>query len=105
MSKAEFKRFKNKDLEELANELELPPKSPYKNIERLLQKKLKILLDAERWKDLQIFPKDNPEKLRGSKIKNLCSMRISKQCRLIFIWERNQAWEIDINKHDKDYGK
>jgi hypothetical protein len=48
MSKAEFKRFKNKDLEELANELELPSKSPYKNIERLLQKKLKILLDAER---------------------------------------------------------
>jgi len=48
MSKTEFKRFKNKDLEELANELELPPKSPYKNLEKLLQKKLKVLLDAER---------------------------------------------------------
>src|SRR6185436_17458365 len=100
MELKELKRFKNKELEELANELELPPKSPYKNIERLLQKKLKILLDAERWQDLQIFPKDKPEKLRGRKVKNLCSMRVSKQYRLIFIWENNQAWEIDINKHD-----
>lgn len=100
----ELKKFKDKDLEELANELELPPKSDYKNIEGVLQKKLKILLDAEKWEDLQIFPKNNPEKLRGSKVKNLCSMRINKQYRLIFIWENNQAWEIEINKHDKRYG-
>ena len=42
MNKTELKRLKNKELEELTNELELPPKSPYKNIESLLQKKLKI---------------------------------------------------------------
>ena len=48
MSKAELKRFKNKGLEKLANELELSSKSPYKSIGRLLKKKLKILLDAER---------------------------------------------------------
>ncbi|CAJ0845136.1 8023_t:CDS:2 [Entrophospora sp. SA101] len=60
----ELKRFKNRELEELANELELPPKSPYKNIQKLLRRKLKILLDAEKWQDLQIFPNSNPEKLR-----------------------------------------
>ena len=66
MSKAELKRFKNKGLEELANELELSSKFPYKNIGRLLKKKLKILLDAERWRNLQIFPKDKSEKLPTS---------------------------------------
>ena len=105
MPKTEWKKFKNKELEELTKELELPPKSDWKNIEKVLQKKLKILLDAEKWQDLQIFPKNNPEKLKGSASKNLCSMRINDQYRLVFIWENNQAWEIDINKHDKSYGK
>ncbi|CAG8770409.1 22710_t:CDS:2, partial [Racocetra persica] len=48
----------------LANELELPPKSNWKNIEKVLRRKLKILLDAEKWQDLQIFPNNKPEKLR-----------------------------------------
>lgn len=39
MNKTELKRFKNKELEELANELELPPKSPYKNLEEILSKR------------------------------------------------------------------
>ncbi|CAI2161881.1 5540_t:CDS:1 [Funneliformis geosporum] len=100
-----YKRFKNQELEELTNELELSPKSSYKNIEKLLRKKLKILLDAEKWQDLQCFPNNNPEKLRGSKIKNQCSLKVNQQYRLIFIWQNNKAWEIEINKHDKSYGK
>ena len=37
--KAELKKFKDKHLEELASELELPLNFPYKNLEKLLQKK------------------------------------------------------------------
>ena len=101
----EWKKFKNKELEDLANEQTLPSKSPYKNIQSSLQRKLKILLDAEKWQDLQSFPNNNPEKLKGSKTKNLCSIKVNDQYRLIFVWENNQAWAIDINKHDKQYGK
>ena len=85
MEKINLKRFKDKELEDLANELELPPKSAYKNIQAVLQRKLKILLNAEKWEDLQSFPNNNPENLKGSKIKNLCSLKVNDQYRLLFI--------------------
>lgn len=105
MGKKELKKFKNQELASLVQEISLPPKSDYKNIQAAIQRKLKILLDAEKWKDLQIFPNNKPEKLKSSQVQNLCSLRINDKYRLLFIWENNQAWEIDINKHDKKYGK
>ena len=95
-------KFKNLDLERLAQEIPLPSKSNYKNIERILQRRLNFLLAATKWQDLFILSGTNPEKLKGT---DLCSMRVNQQYRLIFKWQDNQAWEIDIDKHDKNYGK
>lgn len=97
-----MKKFKSKDLELLSNEFCLQSKSQFHNVENQIRRKLKILLDANNWKDLLIFPGNRPEKLKNS---DLCSIRINDQYRLTFIWENNQAWEIDINSHDKNYGK
>jgi len=95
-------KFKNKKLQALYYDEVLSGKSDFKIIERQLRRKLTFLLDATRWQDLFLISGNKPEKLQGS---DLCSIRINEQYRLTFIWEDNQAWEIDINKHDKNYGK
>jgi plasmid maintenance system killer protein len=44
---------------------------------------------------------------RLEKIGDKHSIRLSKQYRLLFIWDKEQknAYDISINKHDKKYGK
>ncbi|WNE41382.1 MAG: hypothetical protein AM1032_000122 [Mycoplasmataceae bacterium] len=60
-----MKKFKSKDLELLSNDYPLQSKSPFHNIESQIRRKLKILLDADNWKDLLIFPGNRPEKLKN----------------------------------------
>lgn len=102
VEKISLVKFKNIELSNLSKRYSLSPKSDFKNIERQLVRKLRILLFATNWQDLVKTPGNHAEKLKGS---GLCSIRINNQYRLIFIWEGNQAWEIDINKHGKNYGK
>ncbi len=77
----------------------------YKNLNVFIRKKLELLLSSQSLKDLHLTPGIRLEKLKAKGQKYLYSIRINRQYRIIFIWENNEAWEIEINKHDKSYGK
>ena len=94
-----LKKFKSQEVENLANRYP-SPQYPL-SVNKLAPRKLLLVAQAKNLRELSNYPANRLEKLVGNK----WSIRISKQYRIVFIWENNQAWEIDINKHDKKYGK
>ena len=96
-------RFKDKDAEALwRGEIVLK----YQKIKKAGYKKLHSLINAVNLNDLYLTPGNHAEELRNKK--DYYSIRINKQYRIIFKWDKkaaNQAEEIIINKHDKSYGK
>jgi toxin HigB-1 len=81
MLKSEFKRFRDKDAESLVNDEEV---IAYKNIQVSVRKKLELLLSSQSLKDLALVPGNRLEKLSGHK-KNLYSIRINQQYRILFL--------------------
>jgi len=59
---------------------------------------LKITANAHDKRDFETFSGLLLEKIKGTK--NHYSIRINRQWRIFFVWENNEAWEIEINKHD-----
>jgi len=49
------------------------------------------------------YPSNHFEKLHSGKYIGYRSIRINKQYRLLFLCQINQAYELEINKHDKKY--
>ena len=62
------------------------------NVGRL---KLRVLNNAQDITDLRIPPSNRLEKLTG-KLNKFYSIRINKQWRIIFIWEKGNAIEMGI---------
>ena len=96
-------RFKGKDAEALWKGEWV---SKYQNIKKVAYKKLHSLINASNINDLYLIPGNHTEELRSKK--GYYSIRINEQYRIIFKWDKkgaNQAEEIEINKHDKSYGK
>ena len=66
--------------------------------------RIKVVVNARDKRDFDTFSGFRLEKIEGTK--NHYSIRIGGKWRCFFIWEDNQAWEIDINDHDyKKVGK
>ena len=96
-------RFKDKDAEALWKGEWV---SKYQNIKKVAYKKLHSLINASNLNDLYLIPGNHTEELRGKK--DYYSVRINDQYRLIFKWDKkgaNKAEEIEINPHNKRYGK
>jgi proteic killer suppression protein len=64
-------------------------------IQNVGRRKLRMLNNSQDISDLRIPPSNRLEKLSG-KVKEFYSIRINIQWRIIFIWERGNASEVEI---------
>jgi proteic killer suppression protein len=64
-------------------------------LHRVARRKLLYLNDAERLKDLRAPPGNRIEALKGD-WKGYHSIRINIQWRIVFRWERGQAFDVRV---------
>jgi len=64
-------------------------------IQQIGRRKLRMLNNSFEIADLMIPPSNKPEKLKG-KSKDFYSIRINDQWRIVFRWENNNAFEVEI---------
>ena len=67
----------------------------FRNIERVAQRKLRLLHDAETLKDLAAVPGNRLETLGGDR-RGQCSIRINDQWRICFEWRNRGAENVEI---------
>jgi proteic killer suppression protein len=64
-------------------------------IQQTARRKLRMLNNSQNIADLMIPPSNRLEKLSG-KLKDYYSIRINDQWRIIFKWENNHSYEVEI---------
>ncbi len=64
-------------------------------IQQVGRRKLRILNNSQNIADLMIPPSNRIEKLSGN-LKDFYGIRIYDQWRIIFKWDNNQAFEVEI---------
>ena len=64
-------------------------------IQQIGRRKLRMLNNSHNITDLRIPPSNRLEKLKGNK-KDFYSIRINNQWRIIFKWENNNSFEVEI---------
>ena len=64
-------------------------------IQQVGRRKLRMLNNSQNLKDLTIPPSNKLEKLSGN-LKDFYSIRINDRWRIIFKWENNHAFEVEI---------
>jgi proteic killer suppression protein len=64
-------------------------------IQSIGRRKLRMLHNSQSILDLRIPPSNRLEKLSGN-LSDFYSIRINNQWRIIFIWENNQAYQVQI---------
>lgn len=62
-------------------------------IQQIGRRKLRMINNSQNILDLRIPPSNRLEKLKGT---NFYSIRINDQWRIIFEWENNNAYSIEI---------
>lgn len=67
----------------------------WKKIEKVALRKLEQLNQVKNLFELTFPPNNRLEALRGN-WKGYYSIRINKQFRLVFIWEKSQAYQVQI---------
>jgi toxin HigB-1 len=87
-----LKTFGDKHTEKLWKEKTSPK---WKNIQTVALRKLEQLNKSESLLELTVPPHNRLEALRG-KWKGYYSIRINKQYRIVFIWEKRNAYEVEI---------
>jgi toxin HigB-1 len=68
------------------------------DIQQVGRRKLRILNNSQNVGDLRILPSNHLEKLSGNS-KDFYSIRINDQWRIIFRWENNHAFEVEITDY------
>ena len=64
-------------------------------VQEIGRRKLRMLNNSQNVNDLMIPPSNRLEKLKGT-LKAFYSIRINDQWRIIFKWESNNAFEVEI---------
>ena len=64
-------------------------------IQQIGRRKLRMINNSQSVTDLRIPPSNRLERLKG-KAKDFHSIRINDQWRIVFIWESNNAYEVEI---------
>ncbi len=59
------------------------------------RRKLRMLNNAQTLTDLRVPPSNYLEKLAGN-LKDYYSIRVNRQWRIIFIWEADNAYDVQI---------
>ena len=62
-------------------------------IQKVCRRKLRMLNNAQNLTDLMIPPSNRLEKLQGTEY---YSIRINDQWRIVFRWEENNAYDVEI---------
>jgi len=69
-----------------------------RNVQNIGLRKLRMLNNAKTLKDLRSPPGNRLEKLSGDR-EGQYSIRINNQWRVCFIWEGNDAYEVEITDY------
>lgn len=85
--------FGDKNTEKIWNGMAI--KKPSIEIQEIGRRKLRMLHNSIDINDLKIPPSNRLEKLKGN-LKDFYSIRINNQWRIIFKWENNNAFEVEI---------
>lgn len=85
--------FGSKETEQIWNGIRIK-KMPI-DIQKVGRRKLRMLNSSQDIADLRIPPSNRLEKLAGN-LNEFYSIRINKQWRIIFIWEKGNAREVEI---------
>ena len=85
--------FGDKNTEKIWNGIAV--KKPSVEIQEIGRRKLRMLNNSIDINDLKIPPSNRLEKLKGN-LKDFYSIRINNQWRIIFKWENNNAFEVEI---------
>ncbi len=75
--------------------IDIAVKKPSVEIQEIGRRKLRMLHNSIDINDLKIPPSNRLEKLKGN-LKDFYSIRINNQWRIIFKWENNNAFEVEI---------
>lgn len=65
------------------------------NIQNVARRKLRMINNAQNINDLRIPPANHLEKLSGN-LEGFRSIRINRQWRIIFEWNNDDAFEVQI---------
>lgn len=85
--------FGSKDTEKIWNGFIV--KKPSIEIQEIARRKLRMLHNSQNLMDLRIPPSNRLEKLSGN-LKAFYSIRINNQWRIIFKWQNESAFEVQI---------
>ena len=85
--------FGDKNTEKIWNGMAV--KKPSIEIQEIGRRKLRMLHNSIDINDLKIPPSNRLEKLKGN-LKDFYSIRINNQWRIIFKWENNNAFDVEI---------
>ena len=88
--------FGSKDTERIWNGQQVK-KIPIE-IQQVGRRKLRMINNSQNWTDLRIPPSNRLEKLKGS---DFFSVRINDQWRIVFLWEGNNAHNVEITDYHK----
>ena len=69
-------------------------------IQKIGRRKLRMIHNSQDIVDLRVPPSNRLEKLKG-KLKDYHSIRINDQWRIIFIWDNNNAEQVQIIDYHK----
>jgi proteic killer suppression protein len=87
-----IKSFRNRDTEDLFNDIPAPR---FRAMERPARRKLLYLHRARRLEDLKAPPGNRLEALKGDR-KGRHSIRINDQWRICFRWADGNAYDVEI---------
>jgi proteic killer suppression protein len=88
-----LKSFGDKETEKIWNGIR--SKKLPNEIQDIARRKLRMLNNAQGVDDLRVPPGNRLEKLKGN-FEDFYSIRINDQWRLIFQWQNNDAYEVQI---------
>ncbi|MEA1873779.1 MAG: type II toxin-antitoxin system RelE/ParE family toxin [Bacteroidota bacterium] len=69
-------------------------------IQQIGRRKLRMIQNSQNLADLRIPPSNRLEKLKG-KSKDFYSIRINDQWRIVFRWENNHTYDLEIMDYHK----
>jgi proteic killer suppression protein len=87
-----IRSFRCKETERLFNRL---PSRRWRNIERVVRRKLELLNAATSLMDLTVPPNNRLEALKGDR-RGQHSIRVNDQWRVCFVWRDGDAHEVEV---------
>ena len=92
-----IKSFKDKETENIFNGKD---SKKFKDIQRIVKRKLDMIHFAFSEQDLIVPPANRFEHLKGN-LKEFCSIRINDKYRIVFKFANGQAFEVQIIDYHK----